>query len=93
MQGTRGFHSIRSSDNSSIEIWTRKMSCFCGSCSIVEWDECELLEWVDIWHRVALGTNMSLVNEITLLEENETKISMDYDHISDLVQLGTNYFI
>ena len=93
VQGTRGFHSIRSSDNSTLEIWTRKMSCFCGSCSIVEWDECELSEWVDTWHRVTLGTDMCLVNEITPLEENETEISMDYDHISDLVQPGTNSFI
>jgi hypothetical protein len=36
---------------------------------------------------------MILVNEITPLEENETKISMDYDHILDLVQPGTNCFI
>ena len=50
VQGTRGFHSIRSSDNSTLEIWTRKMSCYCDSCSIVEWDECELSEWVDTWH-------------------------------------------
>ena len=69
------------------------LSCFCGSCSIVEWDECELSERVDTWHRVTLGTDMSLVNEITPLEENETEISMDYDHISDLVQPGTNWFI
>ena len=69
------------------------MSCFCGSCTITEWDECELLEWVDTWHRFTLGINMSLVNEITLLEENETEISIDYDHISDLVKPGTNCFI
>jgi hypothetical protein len=42
---------------------------------------------------------MSVVNEITPLEENETETSMDYDHISDychtldIVQLGTNFFI
>ena len=93
VQGTWGFHSIRSSDNSTLEIWTRKMSCFCGSCSIAEWDECELSEWVDTWHRVTLGTDMSLVNEITPLEENETEISIDYDHILDLLQPGTNCFI
>ena len=93
MQGTQGFHSIRSSENSSLEIWTRKMSCFCGSCSIFEWDECELSEWVDTWHRVTLGTDMSLVIEITTLEDNETEISIDYDHISNLVQPGTNCFI
>ena len=73
-----------------LEIWTRKMSCFCRSCSIAEQDECELLEWVDTWHRVTLGTDMSLVNEITPLEENENEISMDYDQISDLIQLGIN---
>ena len=39
------------------------------------------------------GTDMSLVNEITHLEENQTKISIYYDHISDLVQAGTNLFI
>ena len=85
MQGTQGFHSIRSLDNSTLKIWTRNLSCFCGSCSITEWDECQLLEWVDTWHRVTLGTDMILVNEITPLEENQTEISMDYDHILDLV--------
>ena len=50
VQGTQGFHSTRRLDNSTLEIWTKNMSCFCGSCSIAEWDECELLEWVDIWH-------------------------------------------
>ena len=40
-----------------------------------------------------LGSDMSMVNEITPLEENQTKISTDYDHISDLVQPGTNCFI
>ena len=69
------------------------MSFFCGSCSIVEWDECQLLEWVDTWHRVTLGIDLSVVNEIIHLEANQAKIFMDYDHISDLVQPCTNFFI
>ena len=69
------------------------MSCFCGSCSIVEWDECQLSEWVDTWNQVTHGIDMSVVNEITPLEKNQTEISVDYDHISDLVQPGTNCFI
>jgi hypothetical protein len=39
------------------------------------------------------GTDISVVNEITPLEENTTKIFIDYDHISDLVKVGTNCFI
>ena len=30
VQGNQRFHSIRSSDNSTLKIWTINMSCFCG---------------------------------------------------------------
>lgn len=60
------------------------MTCFCGSCSISEWDECQFSKWVDTWDRVTLGIYMCVFNEITPLEDDKTKISIDYDHISDL---------
>ena len=58
-------------------------------------DHVTLLNGMSVNYQSGLihDTDMSLVNEITPLEDNETKIYMDYDHISDLVQLGTNWFI
>ena len=85
-------HSIRSLDNLAFEIWTRNMSSFCGWCSIVEWDECQLSKWVDTWHLVIIGTVISVVSEINPLEENQTEISMYYDHILYLIQPSTNFF-
>ena len=64
-------------------------ACFCSSCSIGEWDDCEDMDTIDTWDRVTLGTNFNGVNEIDHLEDNQTHISIDYDHISDLIQAGT----
>jgi hypothetical protein len=89
VHGTRQFHSIRSSDNSALQIWTRLKACFCSSCSIDEWDDCEYTDTVDTWDRVTLGTDFNLVKEINHIEDDQTHISTDYDHISDLIQAGT----
>lgn len=37
-----------------------------------------------------LGSDMSMVNEINPLEEDQIEICIYYDYISDLVQVGTN---
>ena len=89
VDGTQKFHSIRSSDNSVLQIWTRLKACFCSSCSISEWDDCEDMDTIDTWDRVILSTNFNEVNEIDHLEDDETHISTNYDHISDLIQAGT----
>ena len=89
VHGTRQFHSIRSSDNSTLQFWTRLKAFFCSSYSIVEWDDCEYTYTVDTWDRVTLGTNFNGVNEIDHLEDDQTHISTDYDHISDLIQACT----
>ena len=62
---------------------------FCSSCRIDEWDNCEYIDIVDTWYRLKLGTNFNRVNEIDHLEDDQTHISTDYDHISDIIQVGT----
>ena len=89
VHGNRQFCSIRSSDNSALQIWTILKACFCSSCSISEWDDCEHMDTVDTWDRVTLGTNFNEVNEIYHLEDDQTHISTNYDHISDLIQAST----
>ena len=89
VHGTQKFHSIRSSDNLTLQIWTILKACFCNSCSIDEWDDCEYKDTVHTWDRVTLGTNFNPVNEIAHIEDDQTHISTDYDHISDLIQAGT----
>ena len=86
VRGTLQFHSIRSSNNSALQIWTILKACFCSSYSIGEWGDCEHMDTVDTWDRVTLGTNFNMVNEIDHLEDDQKHISRDYDHISDLIQ-------
>lgn len=93
IQGTHGFHSVRSSNNPLFEIWTRKLACFCNPCSSGEWDECECMDWVDDWDHVSLAVDPHVVIETTHLEEGQSTISTDYDHISDLVQPGHIYAV
>ena len=54
VQGNHSFHSVRTLDNSIVEMWIRKLSCFCYPCSSGEWDNCESIDWVDSWDRVSL---------------------------------------
>lgn len=51
---TCGFHLVRSFDNFVIEIWTRKLACFCFPCSDGDWDECESLDSVDACDCISL---------------------------------------
>ena len=44
------------------------------------------MDWVDDWDRVSLAVDPRVVGETTHLEEVQSAISTDYDHISDLVQ-------
>ena len=42
---------------------------------------------------MTLGTNLNRGNEINHLEDDQTHISRDYDHISDLIQAGQIYAV
>ena len=46
------------------------------------------MDWVDDWDRVSLAIDPRVVSETTHLEEGQSAILTDYDHISDLVELG-----
>ena len=83
---TRRLHLVRTLDNAIFEIWTRKLSCFCTPCSTNEWEDCESTEWVNGWVCVSLPISPRIRLELSHLEEDESDISLDYDHISYLVQ-------
>ena len=89
VHGTRQFHSIIILDNLTLQIWTRLKAFFCSLCSIGEWDDCEDTDTIDTWDRVTHGTNFNGRNEIDHLEDDQTHISTNYDHILDLIQAGT----
>ena len=44
------------------------------------------MDWVDDWDRVSLAVDPCVVSETTHLKEGQSVISIDYDHISNLVQ-------
>ena len=69
VQGTHGFHSVRSSNNPLFEIWTQKLASFWRPCRSGEWDECECMDWVDDWDHVSLAVDPHVVDEKTHLEE------------------------
>ena len=48
-----------------------------------------VIDTIDTWDRVTLGTNFNKGNDIDHLEDDETHISTDYDYISDLIQAVT----
>ena len=89
IKGTRRLHSVRTSDNAIFEIWTRNLSCFCTPCNTNEWEHFESTEWVDGWVCVSLPIGPCIGLELAQLEEDESTISLDYVHISDLVQRGS----
>ena len=47
---------------------------------------CESLDWVDGWDRISLPLDQRAIVELTPLEEDQSSISIDFDHVSDLVQ-------
>ena len=44
------------------------------------------MDWVDYWDCVSLVVDPCVVVETTHLEEGQSDISTDYNHISNLVQ-------
>ena len=44
------------------------------------------MDWVDDWDHVSLAVDPHVVYEITHLEEGQSVILTNYDHISDIVQ-------
>ena len=51
------------------------------------WDECESKEWVDEWQLSYLSP-LDTYQPPTTLELTQMESSVDFDHISDLVQPG-----
>jgi hypothetical protein len=85
IQGTHGFHSVRTSDNEIVEMWMRKISFLCVPCSSNEWDDCELTYWVYGWDSVSIPIGQCITMELSQLEEDQSIISTYYDHVLDLV--------
>ena len=51
------------------------------------------MDWIDDWDHVSLVLDPHVVSETTHLEEGQSMISTNYDHISDLVQPGHKYAV
>ena len=64
------------------------LPCCDGDC-----DGCESLYWVDGWDRISLPLDQCAIVELTPLEEDQSSISIDFDHVSDLVQPGMMHFL
>jgi hypothetical protein len=71
IQGTHGFHSVRTLDNVIVKIWMRTLSFLCGPCSSNEWDDCESKEWFDRWDCVSLPIGQHITMELSQLEEDQ----------------------
>ena len=66
---------------------------FARPCCDDDWDVCESLDWVNGWDRISLPLEQRAIVELTPLEEEQSSISIDFDHVSDLVQLGMMHFL
>ena len=83
-------HSFRSSDAGSWSIHTRKKACYCPSYAEGNWDDFESTECVDkcdIWVLDPIDT----YHPPQALEKVEMYSSIDFDHLSNLVQPGYIY--
>ena len=54
---------------------------------------CESFDWVDGWDHISLPLDQFAIVELTPLEEDQSSISIDFDHVSDLVQPGMMHFL
>ena len=54
---------------------------------------CESLDWVDGWDHISLPLDQRAIVELTPLEEDQSSISIDFSHVSDLVQPGMMHFL
>ena len=90
LTGSSELHSFRSSDAGSWSIHTRKMACYCPSCSEENWDNYESTEWVDKWDIWVLDP-IDTYRSPQALEMVEMDSSIEFDHLSNLVQPGNIY--
>jgi hypothetical protein len=67
----------------------RKLSHLYGPCSSNEWDDYESTNWVVRWDCVSLSIGQCITMESSQLEEDQSNISIDYDHVSYLVLPGS----
>ena len=67
----------------------KKLSCFSGPCSIGEWDDCESTNRVYRWDHVSLPIGQRITMELSNLEEDQSSISTEYDHVSDHALTGS----
>ena len=54
---------------------------------------CESLDWVDGWDHISLALDQCAIVDLTPLEEDQLSISIDFNHVSDLVQPGMMHFL
>lgn len=84
-----------SMDSNVWSLYTRDYSCFCYEYCIFEnYDECinQKCGYVSEWNLVPLDvTNINDVQDESF--DNIPLISIDYDHISGLIKIGTRVFI
>ena len=66
------------------------MACFFPSCAEKNWDECESTKWVDKWD-IRVLDSIDTYHPPQALEMVEMDSSIDFDHLSDLVQPGNIY--
>ena len=66
------------------------MACYCPSCVEENWDDYESTEWVDKWDIRVLDP-IDTYHPPQALEMVEMDSSIDFDHFSDVVQLGNIY--
>ena len=66
------------------------MAWYCPSCAEEIWDECESTKWVDKWDIQVLDPIDTYCSP-QALEMVEMDSSIDFDHLSDLVQPSNIY--
>ena len=66
------------------------MACYFPSCAEENWDDCESTEWVEKWDIRVLNP-IDTYRPPQALEMVEMDSSIEFDFLSNLVQLGNIY--
>ena len=71
----------------------QKTHLFFLPCCDGDWDGCESLDWVNGWDHISLPLDQRAIIDLNPLEEDQSSIFIDFDHVSDLVQPSMMHFL
>ena len=74
-------------------IFTHRHSCFCGACIHFDWEDYQMIEWVDIWHQQILRPLHDAGPSLVIDPTQEVHFSDDFDSLTDFLVEGDDFAV